>query len=218
MQDQQRARVVDTLPLRVVAAHIGAVDPGLNGAHRIVVPSLGVEFRSGSVEPHQIRSAGRSVSTREELLLTQGRRASTNTKQPRDEGDEFVVGGLPVECPRICRGRVLRCAVRVVVTELTVSQLVSGEQHRSSGRQYERSQQRAHMPCPIAEDVRIIGRALDTMVDRYVVVGPVPILFTVGLVVLAGVGDQIGDGESVVCRDEVDRRPGKTAAWTVEVL
>lgn len=74
------------------------------------------------------------------------------------------------------------------------------------------------MTCPGVLNLGIGARAFDSVVERIVVIGAVTIVFTVGFVVLVVVRDQIGGGEPVVRCDEVDRRPGATAAAGKDVL
>ncbi len=61
-------------------------------------------------------------------------------------------------------------------------------------------------------DLGVVGRALDAAVPRAVVVGAVAVVLAVGVVVLAVVGHEVGQGEAVVGGDEVDagrrRAPG----------
>jgi class I fructose-bisphosphate aldolase len=55
------------------------------------------------------------------------------------------------------------------------------------------------------EHLRIVGLALDAAVPRAVVVGAVAAVLAVGVVVLLVVGDEVGEREAVVGRDQVDR-------------
>lgn len=133
MEDEERAGVVDLPAVGGIGAHVGTVHPGLNGAHRVVVPSVRVEFDSGGIEPHQIGSAGRCRAAGEELLLTQGRSARADAEQSAHEANHVLIGTVPVDGPGVRRRCVLGDAVRVVVASLAVSQFVAGEQHRCTG-------------------------------------------------------------------------------------
>ena len=62
-----------------------------------------------------------------------------------------------------------------------------------------------------------LGRALGAAVPGAVVVGAVAVVLAVGLVVLAVVGDQVGEGEPVVAGHEVDRGDRAAAAVRVQV-
>lgn len=133
MEHEERARVVDLPTVGGVGADVGTVHPGLNGAHRVVVPSVRVEFDSGGIEPDQIGSAGRCRAAGEELLLTKGRRARSDAEQSTYEANHVLIRAVPVDGPALCRRSVLGDAVRIVVASLGVSQFVAGEQHRRTG-------------------------------------------------------------------------------------
>ena len=68
-----------------------------------------------------------------------------------------------------------------------------------------------------AQDVGVVGLALDAVVPGAVVVGAVAVVLAVGLVVLVLVGHQVAQGEAVVRGDEVDRRERPAAVVGVEV-
>ena len=64
---------------------------------------------------------------------------------------------------------------------------------------------------------RVVGRPLGAAVPRPVVVAAVGAVLAVGLVVLAVVGDQVGEREAVVAGDEVDRGDRPAPAGLVQV-
>ena len=72
---------------------------------------------------------------------------------------------------------------------------------------------------PLAEGAHgeIVRGSLDAAVGGEVLVAPVAIVFPVGRVPLAGVGDEVGEGEAVVGGDEVDAGRGTAAALLVEI-
>ena len=110
-------------------------------------------------------------------------------------------------------GDLVVLAVGVVVALLGPAHLVAGEQHRDSLRQEQRREEVALLPLPQRDYRAAPRRALGAAVPRPVVVTAVPVVLTVGLVVLVIVGDQVVQGEAVVGGDEVDRRhraPGVT--------
>src|SRR5690606_20262008 len=53
-------------------------------------------------------------------------------------------------------------------------------------------------------DHRVVGRPLDAIVPGVVVMLTIAVRLPVRLVVLAGIGDDIGEGETVMRGDEVD--------------
>ncbi len=65
--------------------------------------------------------------------------------------------------------------------------------------------------------VRVVGRALDAAVPGAVVVRAVPVVLTVGVVVLVVVGHQVVEREAVVRGDEVDRRERPPPVVLVQV-
>lgn len=140
MQDEKRTGILDLPAVGRIGADVGTVDPGLDGAHRIVVPSVGVEFDSGRIEPDEIGATGRRRSPGEELLLTQCRSTRSDTEQSAHEANHVLIRGVPVDCPRVGHRSILGNAVGIVVAALAVSQFVAGEQHRRSGGERERGQ------------------------------------------------------------------------------
>ena len=73
------------------------------------------------------------------------------------------------------------------------------------------------MPQPIGQDPGIVGLALDAVILRPIVALAVTVALAIGLVVLLLVGDEVGQREPVVGRDEVDARMGTTAVRGVQV-
>ena len=103
-------------------------------------------------------------------------------------------------------------AIGVVVAPLCTSKLVAFRQHRYACREQQGRKKRPLLPSAQRQgQVRIVGWAFGSAVPRAVVVGAVAVVLGVGLVVLAVVGDQIGECESVVHRNEVDRRAGSAS-------
>ena len=84
-------------------------------------------------------------------------------------------------------------------------------QHRRSARGEQQREQIAHVARARRLDRGIVARALDAVVPGLIVVRAVAIVLAVGLVVLARVGDEIGEREAVVRDDEIDafRRGGR---------
>ena len=67
------------------------------------------------------------------------------------------------------------------------------------------------------DDLGVVGRALDAVVPRLIVVRAVPVVLAVGLVVLLVVADQIVQGEAVMGGDEVDAGVGPAAVALIEI-
>src|SRR4029077_7160261 len=83
--------------------------------------------------------------------------------------------------------------------------------------QQQGGQEVALLPGPQGQDGRVVGGAFDAAVPGPVVVAAVPVVLAVGLVVLVVVGDQVLQGEAVMCGDEVDRGHRAPAVLLVQV-
>ena len=129
---------------------------------------------------------------------------AADLRQPSGESDQACVSLRPVDPG----GRVV-LGVGVVVAVLAVAEFGAHRQHRRAAREIGQRQQIAHVAGARGEDRGVVRRAFDAVVPRGVVVGPVAIVFAVGLVVLVGVGDDIGEGEAVVGDDVVDALGGR---------
>ena len=129
-----------------------------------------------------------------------------------DGGEERAP--LLVEVP-VQPGHLVVLAVGVVVAAVGATDLVTGGDHRHARREQERAEEAAHRPAPRVPDDRVVGGPFDAVVPRPVVVRAVAVVLAVGLVVLLVVGDEVGEGEAVVRRDEVDR--GQRSALGEEV-
>ncbi len=195
-----------------------AVDPALQRAATVVLPRILVEFDPLDAEPHEIGITHGPGAALEEASLPQHRDARAQAEQFAHVIRSRTVGVLPVQRPGVADGDVHGDAVGVVVAVLRVPELVAGEQHRCARRQQQRREHRPDVPVAGGEDLRIVGRPFDPVVHRLVVVRPVPALLTVLVVVLALVRDRIGEGETVVGGDEVDRHPRLPDVPVVEVL
>src|ERR1700692_940428 len=124
--------------------------------------------------------------------------------------DEFrgELRQLMVYCRPVEPGDLVVLAVGVVVAPLSAAEFVAPQQQRYAGRKQQRRKKRPLLPGAQRQHIGIVGWALGSAVPRAVVVGAVAIVLGVGLVVLAVVGDQIGQREAVVHGNEVDRRGG----------
>ena len=132
--------------------------------------------------------------------------------EPLREGEQLLVDLVPAE-----PGELVVLAPRVVVAPLRAPELVAAEQHRHALREQQRDEEVAHLPPAQRDDRRIVGRALDAVVPGAVVVRPVAVALQVRLVVLAVVGDEVGEREAVVGGDEVDRGERPPPVLGVEV-
>ncbi len=100
--------------------------------------------------------------------------------------------------------RLVVLAVGIVVAPLRAAHLVAHQNHGHADRQQRDGQKVLHLPVAKRLDARIVRRTFDPTVPAPVVVGAVTVVFAIGLVVLAVVGDEVVEGEAIVTRHEVD--------------
>ena len=92
-------------------------------------------------------------------------------------------------------------AVGVVVALLGAADLVAAQEERDAEGQQERREHGPPLAGPQSQHVGVVVGALGPTVPRTVVVRAVPVGLAVGLVVLAVVGNEVGESEPVVDRD-----------------
>ncbi len=109
-------------------------------------------------------------------------------------------GGLPPIQP----GQFVVLHVGVVVALLGTTEFVASGEHGFTPGEDQGRQQGALIGGTGLLDGGIVARALRAVVPALVVGGAVAIVFAVGVVVLFGVADQVGERETVVGGDEVD--------------
>ena len=120
--------------------------------------------------------------------------------QPGSEVEQLELRGLLGAVQPIpiqpCGLIVLR--VGVVVAVLRVAEFVAGKQHRRAQGEQQRAQHVHDGPFSLLCDDRITARAFMSEIDGMVVVAAVPVVLSVGFVVLMPILGQIGGGEAVV--------------------
>src|SRR4029079_12966957 len=134
------------------------------------------------------------------------------TNQAPCEMKQMLVDVFPV-VPR----NLVVLAVRVVVAALRPADFIPAQQHRHPLREHQRRQEVAGLTAPKREHLRIVRRTFLTAVPRAVVALAVAVLFSVRLVVLLIVRDQISKGEPVMGGNEVDARIRTTAGALIEI-
>src|SRR5699024_2698256 len=173
--------------------------PGVGGG-----PRLGVHRYPAGLEPGDVRQLGQVVGSGggavEETTPPQHRMVGTEGDQLPGEGQQWLVQVLPVD-----PGQLVVLGVDVVVALLGAAHLVPVGEHRHPLGDHQRGEEVALLASAQAQDVLVVGGAFGAAVPGPVVALPVPVVLTVGLVVLLVVGDQVGEGEPVVGGDEVDR-------------
>ena len=140
--------------------------------------------------------------TGEEPIVGQGRVGGAQVEQASREA-QHRMGPRPVEPSD---GVVL--AVGVVIATLRLAEFGAGPEHRRAARQRQRGEEVALVPRAGGQDGGIPRRPLGAVVPGQVLVAAVAVALAVGFVVLAVIGDDVGQGEAVVRGDEVDRARG----------
>ena len=104
-----------------------------------------------------------------------------------------------------------------MLPRLRPAQLVAAEQHGHALGEEERGQEVASLARAEDEHLGVVGGAFHAAVPGPVVGLAVPSALPVGVVVLALVAHQVGQGEAVVCGHEVDAGGRSAAVVLVEV-
>ncbi len=180
------------------------------------VPVLGGHLLAGRREPGDVEClvAPPDRLPAEELSAPEHRMPGAQ----RDglAGELQQVGVLLGESP-VHPGQLGVLAVDVVVALLGTPDLVAVRQHRRPLRQEQRRQDVPLLPRAEGVDLGIVGGSLDSAVPRPVVALAVPVVLTVGHVVLLVVGHQVPQRETVVRDDEVDARERPSAGRLVQI-
>ena len=138
---------------------------------------------------------------------------------PVAEGDKLSteVQKLPVSVLPVEPGKLVVLTVGIVVATLRMAEFVTVPHHGDALAHQEGRYQRAPAALAYLEDRRVVGRAFRAAVPRAVVVSSVVVVLAVRLVVLAVVGDQVGEGEPVMRGDEIDAGVGAPPGPLVQV-
>ena len=89
--------------------------------------------------------------------------------------------------------------------------------HRRPLRDHERKHHVAHLALPQGIHTSITGLPFMPTVPAEVVIGPIAVLLTVRIIVLAIVGHQVIQGEAIVSNDEVDALVGFPACMLLKL-
>ena len=108
------------------------------------------------------------------------------------------LGMLRDQCPVQPAGFVI-LTVGVVVTMLASPHFVAHENHRDAERKHRDRQEVFGLPIAQLLYSRIVGRTLDAAVPAPVIARTVAVVFPVGFIVFLVVGDEVVEGETVVC-------------------
>src|SRR4029079_13087465 len=108
-------------------------------------------------------------------------------------------------------------AISVVVTVLTVADLIACEHKRHALREHKRCEQVAPRLASAGEDCRILARTFDPAIGAVIVVRAVAVILPVRLVVFLQVAREVGERKSIMHGDVVDARPGPASVVVAEV-
>src|SRR5262249_41225086 len=180
--------------------------PGVLGHH---LPPL--------IEPANIENAGsRLAPAVEKMTRAQGRVLLAGRNQFGHKTAQRLrlraVRRLPVK-PR----RFVILTIRIVVSALRAPDLIAGEQHRRTVSEHHACEHRAlHAPSD-CQDIRVVGWTLDPPVGSIVLSMAIVVVLAVRVVVTFFVADNVGEGESVVGGDIVDRGPRSSRVAIEEI-
>jgi hypothetical protein len=124
----------------------------------------------------------------------------------------LAVGKIPV----VPTGRVI-LSVTIIVAVLCAADFVAPADHGYALRAQQREQKIALLPLAQGNDFGVVGPSLRAAIPGVIVVGPVAVLFSIGVVVLVVVADQVVEREPIVRGDEIDAGGGMAAVPLVEV-
>src|SRR6266540_4388501 len=139
---------------------------------------------------------------------------SSQPDQQLEEPEQVSIG---IEQAPVNPADLIVLAVGVVVTTLCPPELVAGQDHGGAGGEQENRREVPHLPPAQSIDFLRVGRSLAATVPAQVVVAAVGVPLAVGFIVLAVVGDQISQCESIVTGDEVQTLIRPPATGLIEI-
>ncbi len=119
------------------------------------------------------------------------------------EIEQFRISLVPVDPANF-----IVLTIGIVVALLGIADLIPGQKHGRALRQEQGCQHVALAFGAAVADEFIIGFALDTTIVAQVRIMPVRAIFAIRLIVPLIVARHIGQGEAIMRRDEIQRRPG----------
>ena len=136
------------------------------------------------------------------------------TDQPGGEFHEPLTGRIQLP---VIPGDLVVLAVAVVVATLRAADFIAAADHGNALRQDQRCQKVTRLPLTQIINLSVVGWTFRAHVPAIVVVCAVGVVVAVAFVVLAVVAHQIGEGEAVMRRDEIDGRVGLAAVALVKI-
>src|SRR5271165_1869837 len=188
--------------------------PDAQAAQLPILPIELRHFRPSRVQPgHVFAPRPRSGSLEKGLPL------ELDVRAPQLPDEPYEIDQIRVrtdEAP-VDPGNFVILAVRIVVAPLRTAELIARLQHRHALREEQGGQKVAHLALAQSAYGLIARRPFDAAIPAQIVVVTVGIVFQIGLIVALVVGDQIGEREAVVRRDEVDSRGGLAGVMTKNI-
>ena len=165
-------------------------------------PLLVRHLRAVGTEPRKVLDRGTAdASALEEAAALKDGMVQAETDEVGREVEEPASGGpeRPVE-----PGDLVVLAIGVVVAALRAPDLVAPREHGYALGEEEGGQEISLLAAAQGKHLGVVRGAFDAAVRRRVVVGAVAIVLVIALVALLRVGHEIGEGEAVVGRNEID--------------
>src|SRR5581483_6343194 len=187
VEEEQERTVDDLLPVCRAGGDLRSVQEHAERPAGLLLPVALRHPPAVGPEPPYVGEPGAAqLGPRQERLPAKNRVLASEVDHAPDEAEQVALGALPVE-----PGELVVLAPRVVVAVLRSPDLVAAEKHRHALREQERREEVALLPRSYRTDGRIVGLALRSVVPRAVVVGAVVVPFSVRVVVLLVVRDEV---------------------------
>ena len=95
-------------------------------------------------------------------------------------------------------------AIRIVVAHLRAPDFIAREDHRNAAGKHKKRYENFDLTFAQRLNRGAVGLAFDATIPAEVIVDAVPIVFSITLIVLGVIRNQIVHGETIVTRNEVD--------------
>src|SRR4051794_11048047 len=140
------------------------------------------------------------------------RSAQTHYRAGEIEQFPLFIGELPVK-----PGHRRILTIAIVISVLRLAEFVTSQQHRHTLRKEEGSEEVSLLLSAQHVNLAMFGWTFAAAVPALVVIRAVAVFFPVSLVVLLVVADEIAEGKTIVCRDEVHARGRTSSVIAVEI-
>ena len=96
-------------------------------------------------------------------------------------------------------------AVRIIIALLRTPHLIAHQQHGNTLRQGQHAQKIALLNQSGMQDRELIAGPFHTVITTVIIMTPVTIILTVGVVMLVLIAHQVLKGETIMSSDKIDR-------------